>query len=363
MASHPAHPNARQRRRRRIAIWSLATILIGALALPLGGYVYVNSVAAAPAEQPAASATEQQTNPRANYWRAVRGGNEGYTAASGPYTTNVLIQNGGQNWRQIRNGPVAAVLPWIMAAMVLGLGAYYVFHGPVKLSHAPSGRTVERWTFNERVLHWYTAVLFLLLAITGLSLMLGRALLIPWIGLNAFGAYAGAAIAIHNYLGPLFIVGVVLEIAFWVRHAVPKKLDWEWFKAGGGYFGGQVHPSAEKLNAGEKIFVFWIATVVMGITVSISGVVLDFPNLGFARETMQSANVLHGVAAIVYITVVLMHMYLGSIGVQGALEAMTSGRVSAEWAKEHHDLWYEEVAGTAGRTTEGKSARGAPRPA
>lgn len=343
MATNPKDPRARQRRRKRIALWSLVTILAGALLLPLGGYLYVNSVEAAPAQPAGAAAAEQQSNPRANYWRAVREGYEGYTAASGPYTTNVLIQNGGQNWRQVRNGPVAAVLPWVMAAMILGLGMYYVLHGPVKLSSPPSGRSVERWTFNERVLHWYTAVLFILLAITGLSLMLGRALMIPWMGLNAFGAYAGIAIAIHNYLGPLFIVGLILEIAFWVRYAIPKQVDWEWFKAGGGYFGGHAHPSAEKLNAGEKIFVFWLATVVMGIAVSITGIVLDFPNLGFSIQTMQISSIVHGVAAIIYVTIILMHMYLGSIGVNGALDAMTTGRVSAEWAKQHHDLWYQEV--------------------
>jgi formate dehydrogenase subunit gamma len=361
MATNPANPHARQRRRRRIALLSLATILAGALLLPLGGYVYVQTVEAASKEQPAASAAEQQTNPRANYWRAVREGFEGYTAASGPYTTNVLIQNGGQNWRQVRNGPVASVLPWLMAAMVLGLGVYYVLHGPVKLEHAPSGRTVPRFTYNERVLHWYTATLFILLAITGLSLMLGRELMIPWMGLKAFGAYANIAITIHNYLGPLFIVGVVLEMLWWARIAIPKKVDWEWFKAGGGYV-GKAHPSAEKLNAGEKIFVFWTATVGMGILVSATGLILDFPNLGASRETMQTANLIHGVAAIIYITIILMHMYLGSIGVHGALDAMTKGRVSVEWAKEHHDLWYEEVKGEAEKT-EGKTPGGVPRTA
>jgi formate dehydrogenase subunit gamma len=361
MATKPASPQARRSRRRRIAVWSLVTILAGALLLPLGGYVYVNVVQAAPAQAPAASAAEQQTNPRANYWRAVRDGFQGYTAASGPYTTNVLIQNGGQNWRQLRNGPVASLLSWLMALMVLGLGAYYILHGPVKVSEPLSGRTVERFTYNERVLHWYTAVLFILLAITGLSLMLGRELLIPWMGLKAFAAYANIAVVVHNYLGPLFIVGVVLEILMWARIAIPNKVDVEWFKAGGGYF-GHAHPSAGKLNAGEKIFVFWTATVGMGILISISGLVLDFPNLGFTRETMQNANLIHGIAAIIYVTIILMHMYLGSIGVHGALDAMTSGRVSVEWAKEHHDLWYEEVKGTAGRD-EGKSAGGVPRTA
>lgn len=362
MSKNSPSPIARRIRRRRIAIWGFAAILAGSLLLPFTGHIYVSVVQAASNAANAPSATEQQTNPRANYWRAVRDGYGGYTAASGPYTTDVLIQNGGQNWRQLRDGPVVAGLSWLMALMLLGLGAYYALRGPVKLSPPASDRTVERWTLNERVLHWYTAALFLLLALTGFSMMLGRALLIPWMGLNAFGAWANFAIVVHNYLGPFFVVGVVLEIIVWVRHAIPKPVDVEWFKAGGGYFGGHAHPSAGKLNAGEKLFVFWIATVVCGITVSISGVVLDFPNFGFTRETMQSANLFHGVSAIIYMTIIFMHMYLGSFGVQGALDAMTSGRVSVEWAKQHHDLWYDEAKHQSG-SSEAKSAHRPPRTA
>ncbi len=366
MAQHPVseHPAGRGRRarRRRAMVWTLGAILAGSLLLPLTGHLYTTTAAAPGAAAQSPAAADQQTNPRANYWRAVREGYDGYTSASGPYTTNVLIQNGGQNWRQVRNGPVITLLPWLMAAMVLGLGVYFVIHGPVRLSREPSGRTVERFTLNERVLHWYTAVLFLLLAITGLSLMLGRELLIPWMGLAAFGAYANFAIVVHNYLGPLFIVGVLLEIIMWVSIAIPRKVDWDWFRAGGGYF-GHAHPSAGKLNGGEKVFVFWIATVGMGILVSVSGVVLDFPNLGFTRENMQVANLVHGVSAIVYITIVLMHMYLGSIGVKGALDAMISGRVSVEWARDHHDLWYKETAYKTEQGPGGSQPRGATRTA
>ena len=355
MSKNLPNPVARRARRRRMAIWGFVTILAGSLLLPFTGHIYVSVVQAANPSG-AASATEQQTNPRSNYWRAVRDGYGGYTAASGPYTTDVLIQNGGQNWRQLRDGPVAAGLSWLLALMVLGLGAYYVLRGPIKLSPRPTGQMIERWTLNERVLHWYTAALFLILALTGFSLMLGRSLLIPVIGLNAFGAWATFSMAVHNYLGPFFIVGVVLEIIVWVRHAIPQKYDIEWFKQGGGYF-GHGHPSAGKLNAGEKLFVFWVATVVCGIAVSISGVVLDFPNLGFTRETMQGANLIHGIFAIIYMSIVFLHMYLGSVGVEGAWDAMATGRVSVEWAKQHHDVWYDEVKHEGGAATKSSTSR------
>jgi len=323
----------------RRMIWSAVIILVGALVLPLSGYVYV-AMSDAVAEP---SAAEQQTNPRANYWRAVREGYDGYTAASGPYTTNVLIQNGGQNWRQLRNGPVAGILPWLLAIVVLALGLFALWRGRIRLDHPPSGRTVPRWSLNERVLHWYTAVLFIILAISGLSLLIGRAVLIPLLGLNGFGAYAAVAIALHNYLGPFFVVGVLLEIVAWARHALPEPSDWQWFKQGGGFFGRGKHPHAGRVNAGEKYLTFWLGLVVLGIAVSVTGLVLDFPNFGQTRETMQLANLVHGIAGVIWTALMLGHMYLGSVAMEGTLDAMTKGRVSVEWAKQHHDLWYETV--------------------
>lgn len=324
---------------RRRMIWSAVIMLLGALVLPLSGYVYV-AMSDAVAEP---SAAEQQTNPRANYWRAVREGYDGYTAASGPYTTNVLIQNGGQNWRQLRNGPVAGILPWLLAIVVLAIGLFALWRGRIRLDHPPSGRTVPRWSIGERVLHWYTAVLFIILAVTGLSLLIGRAVLIPLLGLNGFGAYAAFAIALHNYLGPFFVIGVLLEIVAWARHMLPEPSDWPWVKQGGGFFGRGTHPHAGRVNAGEKYLTFWLGLVVLGVAVCITGLVLDFPGFGQTRETMQLANLVHGIAGVIWVALMLGHMYLGSVAMEGTLDAMTKGRVSVEWAKQHHDLWYETV--------------------
>ncbi len=359
MVKRPMTDNAAKRRRARIMLWSAAAIVVGALLAPLTGYVYV-AIDQAMAQS---SAAEQQTNPRANYWRAVREGNEGYTAASGPYTTNVLIQNGGQNWRQLRNGPVAGILPWLLALVVLALGLFTVWRGQIRLDHRPSGRTVARWGLNERVLHWYTAILFIILAISGLSLLFGRAVLIPLLGLNGFGAYASVAIALHNYLGPFFMVGVLIEIVAWVKHALPEKTDWQWIKQGGGFFGRGAHPHAGHINAGEKLLTFWVGLVVLGIAVCATGLIMDFPGFGQSRETMQVSNLIHGVASVIWVALMLGHMYLGSVAMEGTLDAMTKGRVSVEWAKQHHDLWYDEQRRKGIADEGGKAERPAPRTA
>jgi formate dehydrogenase subunit gamma len=309
-------------------------ILGGAILLPLGSYVYTGLSAQA--------AAAEQSNPRANYWRAVRDGNAGYTAVTGP-ETGVLIQNGGQNWRQTRNGPVASITPWVLAVVVAALLLFLIVRGQVKLERTPSGRTVPRWNLAERVLHWYTAVLFILLAITGLSLLFGRAVLIPVLGYSGFSGWAQFSIYVHNYLGPFFIVGVVLEIIAWIRLNLPDKTDWEWLKQGGGIVGKGKHPHAGRINAGEKLFTFWIGMVVLGIAVSITGLyLLEWIGSGM-RETMQIANVVHSIASVIYIAIMLGHIYLGAWGVEGAFEAIWKGEVSEEWAKQHHDKWYDEA--------------------
>ncbi|MFQ5755084.1 MAG: formate dehydrogenase subunit gamma [Acidiferrobacterales bacterium] len=309
-------------------------IVGGAILLPLGSYVYSGLSAQA--------AAEEQSNPRANYWRAVRDGNAGYTAVTGP-ETGVLIQNGGQNWREVRNGPVANIMPWVLAVVVAALLLFLVIRGQVKLEQRPSGRTLRRWSLAERVLHWYTAVLFILLAVTGLSLLFGRAVLIPVLGASGFSAWAQFSIYVHNYLGPFFVVGVVLEILAWIRFNLPDKTDWDWLKQGGGMIGKGKHPHAGRINAGEKLFTFWIGMVVLGIAVSITGLyLLGWIGSGM-RETMQIANVVHSIASVIYVAIMLGHIYLGAWGVQGAFEAIWKGEVSEEWAKQHHDKWYDEA--------------------
>jgi formate dehydrogenase subunit gamma len=364
MAGEGSEVKNRWSRRRRAMTWSFAAILVGALTLPFTGYLYVaiNVAHAQQGAREAAGAADQQSNPRANYWRAVRQGYEGYTAASGPYTTNVLIQNGGQNWRQLRDGPVESIDTWLLAIVVGAILAFAIVRGRVRLRQPPSGRSVERWSMAERVLHWYTAVLFIVLSITGLSLLFGRSVLIPLMGYAGFSSYANVAIALHNYIGPFFVIGVLLEIVAWIRYALPDpKVDGEWLRRGGGFFGGG-HPHAGHINPGEKYITFWLGLVVLGCAVSITGIVMDFPMFGLSREGMQTSNVIHALAGIFWLALMLGHMYLGAWGVEGALPGMVSGRVSVEFAKEHHDLWYEST----GRKTEQageKPARNSPRTA
>lgn len=338
-----------RKRHARIMLWSLLLVVFGSMTLPLTGYVYVAVRDAQAAERP--EVNNPGANPRANYWRAVREGDQGYTAASGPYTTSDLIQNTGQIWRETRNGPVANITPWILAGVLLAIALYFLIFGSKGLSHPASGKLMLRWTAGERLVHWYTAILFIILAITGLSMLFGRAVLVPVLGLAGFAAWAEVSIVLHNYLGPLFMVGVVIEVIIWFRYNTFKSYDWQWIKQAGGMFKKGVHPPAGRTNAGEKLWFWFIATIGL-LGVCISGLVLDFPNFGQDRGTMQLANVIHNSLGVLWIAISFGHIYLGTIGLKGTFRGMSKGYVDEEWMREHHGIWYEEV----------KSGRAASRP-
>lgn len=331
-------PNKHRNRGRRLIGIMLMVLLGVAMLTPVALHVLSDSglaQAQTQAQDPAAA-----TNERSNFWREVRQGSAGYSAVSGQ-EANVLIQNNGENWRSLKEGPIANYTAWLMAFVLFMAGIFHIINGPQKLDHGRSGMTVERWTLFERILHWYVAILFLILAITGLSLMYGRDVLIPLMGKDAHAAYAGFAKMTHNYLGPLFSVGMLLMIVIWFKDNFPIKADWEWAKTAGGMWGPKDrHPPADKANAGEKLMFWQFAAT--GLALIITGLILDFPNFGQSREVMQWSYVIHVIAAVVAMVTSLGHMYMATLGVEGALEGMVNGRVDTAWAKQHHDIWYQK---------------------
>ena len=280
------------------------------------------------------------SNPRANFWRAVREGVPGFTKVSMP-EHQVLILNSGENWRSIRNGLLMPYSQWLLFLAVAGVVLVYRFTGGDKLESPRSGIMIERYSYKERLLHWYTAVIFILMALTGLSLLLARLFIMPVFGHTLVSWGLQTAKVVHNFCGPLLLIGIFLELIRWFRLNIPKKVDLLWFKNMGGMIGHGPRPHSEKVNGGQKAW-FWLV-VVFGIIVGSTGVILDFPIWGQTRFTMQVSHVIHVVAAIPFVAASLGHIYMGSIGSEGVLEGMLKGSVDAVWAKQHSDLWYEEM--------------------
>ena len=331
-------------KRLRWMIWSIAFIVMSAMLLPMTGYLFPAAQTTVHAQQ-----SDSVTNQRSEFWRLVREGGSGYSAVQGSdanIETGTLYNTTGQNWRQIRNGLIANYGGWFLFFVAVGILAFYSTRGRVELSEPATGERVPRWTRLERTLHWYTAILFICLAISGLSLLFGRAILIPLLGPPGFSLWADFSINTHNTLGPFFTIGPILMFFCWVRHNIPTGTDIKWFVQGGGII-GRKHPSAGKANGGEKVW-FWIVILLGLCVVCLTG----FALIGWAQEYLgfentramsQQMHVIHAVASILWIAVFLGHVYIGTVGSQGSLDAMSKGHVSVEWAKQHHDLWYDKV--------------------
>jgi formate dehydrogenase subunit gamma len=339
-------------RRHRVAIFTVLGSLLLVMALPLTGYV-ANEAGLLPAAR-AQESDDKATNPRAEYWRAVRQGTKGYSAVPGE-EAGVLIQNGGENWRNIRNGPISFFGGSFIIAVLIALLAKHIIRGKDKLE-SRTGRTVTRWSAFERIMHWYVAISFVVLAITGLSLIFGRAVLIPVLGKEGFAAWAQLAKPVHDYLSLPFAAGLAIILLMWIGKNAPKAYDLDWLKSLGGAI-GDGHPPAGFFNAGEKVF-YWLVFF-GGIAMTVSGVFLLFPNLGTVRESMQFWHIIHAVSGLFLIAVSLGHIYLGTIGTEGVLEGMVSGEVDEGFAKQHHSHWYEEVKSEASAPAQSETAPGA----
>ena len=252
----------------------------------------------------------------------------------------VLIQPDGKLWRDYHR----SVVPWLVGLFVLGtaaaLAVFYLVRGRIRVVGGLSGITLPRFGGFERFMHWLTAGSWLVLALSGLNIAVGRIVLLPLIGGAAFSALSHWAKMAHNFIAFPFTLGIVLMLLVLLRHNIPGREDIEWFRQGGGLI-GKGHPRAGRFNGGQKM-VFWIVVLGGGI-VAVSGFVLLFPFYTTGIAGMQTAQIVHGVLALLMIAAMLGHIYIGSVGMEGAFDAMGSGQVDRNWAIEHHAKWVDEV--------------------
>jgi formate dehydrogenase subunit gamma len=256
-----------------------------------------------------------------------------------------IEQPAGRSWEHFHE----VTLRWIGAISILGmlvlLVAFYLIRGMVRIEGGRSGRLIVRFNAFERAVHWMTATCFVLLAISGLNITFGKELLLPLMGPEAFTAWSQALKYIHNYLSFPFTIGVFVIFLMWIGGNIPNAVDKEWIKRGGGIVGDD-HPPAYRFNAGQKM-IYWIV-VIGGTAIAVSGYLLMFPFYGTGIASMQLAQVVHGVVAVLFVAAMFGHIYIGTIGMEGAFEAMAEGTVDLNWAKQHHRLWLEEEMARTG---------------
>lgn len=319
------------------------------------------------------------TSSDTEYWRAVRGGIQGNVSIPDK-KAGTLVQSEGEAWRSFRNGPMSLYASWAMLGTIVLLGIFYALRGRIRIAHGRSGQTITRFKAIERFGHWLLAVSFVVLALTGLNVLFGRYVLRPLIGDSAFSFVTQMGKYLHNYLGFAFMLGLLMIFVMWVRHNLPDRTDIKWAMQGGGIFSDKLHPPAKKFNAGQKV-IFWM-TILGGVSLSLSGWQLLFPftthffggtfdkvNLIFgtdlptvltALQEQQLATLWHSMMAVFMVCVILAHIYIGSVGMEGAFDAMGSGEVDLNWAKEHHSIWVDEHMDDVHQKS---SAKGAAQPA
>lgn len=319
-------------------------------------------------------------NSDSDTWRAIRYGITGKVSIPDS-KAGVLVQDAGESYRALRNGPLFSYLGYSMLATIIALAIFFAWRGQVKVDRGLSGRTIKRFSTIERVGHWLMAISFIILGISGLNITFGKTIILPIIGKDAFGPLAGFLKLSHNYIAFAFMIGLAIAFVCWVLHNLPSKNDINWILKGGGIFKKGEHPPAGKFNAGQKM-IFW-SVMIGGLSLCVSGWALMFPfEYSFFSSTMsalssiginlsgllgmgdapysviqeqQYNNIWHVIMAILMICIILAHIYIGTVGMEGAYDAMGSGDVDENWAIEHHSLWVEEVknkeaadGGTAG---------------
>ncbi|TVP71013.1 MAG: formate dehydrogenase subunit gamma [Rhodobacteraceae bacterium] len=254
-----------------------------------------------------------------------------------------LIKPENKAWAALQGQTLHTLSIVAVVGMLALLTLFYLLRGKIRVDAGLSGRTILRFNAIERFAHWTLATTFIILALTGLNLIIGKTVIMPLIGEAAFGSLSTAGKIAHNYLAWPFMISVLLIFLLWVVHNLPNKVDLEWIKQGGGLLKKGVHPPAKKFNAGQKV-IFW--TVVLGgAALSYTGVMLLFPADAGTFADWQFYQTVHALVAAAMSAIVIAHIYIGSVGMEGAFDAMGSGEVDENWAKEHHSLWVEEVKG------------------
>jgi formate dehydrogenase subunit gamma len=265
-----------------------------------------------------------------------------------------LIQPAGRDWRDFQRSKLPIIGGVAILGMFLLLAIFLMVRGRIRVDHGFSGTRILRFASFERFTHWLTASCFIVLALSGLNISFGRVLILPLFGAGAFATMSGYAKIAHDYLAFPFMLGLVIMFLIWIKDNIPSKLDWQWIKQGGGILANGKHPPAKRFNAGQK-GIFWIV-IIGGALMSVSGWFMLFPYLPANVTSLQIWTVVHAVIAMLFIAAMLAHIYIGSVGMEGAFDAMGTGEVDLNWAKEHHALWVEEEQ-AKGRAPSGSDTR------
>jgi formate dehydrogenase subunit gamma len=198
--------------------------------------------------------------------------------------------------------------------------------------------TIARFDPTERVVHWCTAVLGLMLIATGAALYAGP--------VSTLVGRRDLVKTVHVLAGIALPIPVLVALLL-PRHGHAFRSDVRAMNRFDGedrrWLRRRTHAAARpaKFNAGQKLNAAFLAAA--GIALFVTGLMLRFPE-PWSVDLRTGATFVHDWFAIGVAVAIAGHI-LFALRDPVALRGMLRGRVPARWARYTHPRWFEDVTG------------------
>ncbi|MGH9297128.1 MAG: cytochrome b/b6 domain-containing protein [Acidimicrobiales bacterium] len=215
---------------------------------------------------------------------------------------------------------------------------------------------IDRFDGLERIVHWVTAVLMIVLLATG------SILYIPSLMLQV--GHRAVIANIHVFSGLALLAPIAIGLAGPWRGALlsdVRRLD-RWLPADFGWFRGREHRLAlrvGKFNGGQKLSAAIFAGAMVGMLVT--GIVMRW-SPPFPVDWATGATLVHDIGYIVLFAIVVGHVAI-ALGRPEQMRSMLSGKIPQAWAERHAPAWLDGTdLGPRSRLSRPGRSRARPRP-
>ena len=247
----------------------------------------------------------------------------------------------GPLFTSLQSGSLRMIFLGILLGVPCVFLVHYLIWGPKVFSHA--GKKIYIFSFFKRVVHWVSALAFMVLVPTGVMIVFGK----------YFGGGTPVEIArhLHGMATIFFLISVIPMFLFWVTEMLPTFDDIKWMFILGGYLSKEKQEiPAGKFNAGQKMW-FWLATA-GGVVMIATGAAMflqDF-DYGIAKvfglsqiDLLRAAAIIHSVLALPIIAFFFAHVYMSLFAIKGAIQSMITGYKEEDEVRFLHSSFYKKL--------------------
>jgi formate dehydrogenase subunit gamma len=198
---------------------------------------------------------------------------------------------------------------------------------------------ILRYTLLERAVHWLAALTYAYVLATGLAFYTPH---LYWVAAILGGAPTSRFW--HPWVALVFVATLLWMLRTWIGDMRITPADRAWGREMDRYVRNEDEalPPIDRFNLGQKYF-FWVM-LAAGTVLLATGIAMWFPE-SLPLWLRPFAIVLHVAAALITVGAFIIHVYMGTAVVRGGFTSIIRGEVSPAWARTHHRLWYQRVAG------------------